>query len=164
MEYERAMAAFDGNTIVGINGVSTFQMTVPGAIVPTGGVATVATLPTHRRRGVMTALMGRQLDDIHERGEPLAALWASEAVIYGRFGFGSATVACSFDIQRHHTAFAVPFHPEGRVRIVDLDEAGRVDHLSLRPLPRVDQDPAASGADQQAGSRPPRRGHGAAGA
>jgi predicted acetyltransferase len=123
MEYERSMAAFDGKDIVGVNAVSTFQMTVPGAIVPTGGVATVATLPTHRRRGVMTALMGQQLDDMHERGEPLAALWASEAAIYGRFGFGAATTACSFDIQRHHTAFAGPVRPEGRIRLVDLEEA-----------------------------------------
>jgi len=123
MEYERSLAAYDGKAIVGVNAVATFQMTVPGAIVRTGGVATVATLPTHRRRGVMTALMGRQLDDIHERGEPLAALWASEAGIYGRFGFGAATLACSFDVQRNHAAFAAPVRPEGRVRLVDLDQA-----------------------------------------
>ena len=54
------------------------------------GVTWVGVLPTHRRRGVLREMMRFQLDDFRRRGEPLAALWASESVIYGRFGYGIA--------------------------------------------------------------------------
>ena len=54
------------------------------------GVTAVGVLPTHRRRGLLTALMRRQLDDVRAAGESVAALWASEPVIYGRFGYGLA--------------------------------------------------------------------------
>ena len=55
------------------------------------GVTVVGVLPTHRRRGVLRAMMRAQLDDVHERGEPIALLWASEETIYGRFGYGMAS-------------------------------------------------------------------------
>jgi predicted acetyltransferase len=52
----------------------------------------VSVAPSHRRRGVLTALMRRQLTELHEQGrEPVAALWASESSIYGRFGYAPAT-------------------------------------------------------------------------
>ena len=56
--------------------------------MPTAGVTWVGVMPSHRRRGILRQLMTRQLDDIAERGEPLAALTASEGGIYGRFGYG----------------------------------------------------------------------------
>ena len=86
-------AAFDGDAVVGGAGAFPFQLTVPGGVVPCGGVTVVGVLPTHRRRGVLTAMMRAQLEDIRERGEPIAALWASEEVIYGRFGYGMASIA-----------------------------------------------------------------------
>jgi hypothetical protein len=52
----------------------------------------------------------------------------------------------------------------GDVDVVDLNETGRVDHLALGALPRVDEDARAPGPDQHTRRRPPRRGHGAAGA
>ena len=68
--------------IVGGAGAFPFQLTVPGGSFRCGGVTVVGVLPTHRRRGVLTAMMRAQLEDIRERGEPIAALWASEEVIY----------------------------------------------------------------------------------
>ena len=65
-------------TIVGGAGVFPFEMTVPGGPMPCAGVTIVGVLPTHRRRGILRAMMSAQLDDIRERGEPIAALWASE--------------------------------------------------------------------------------------
>ena len=56
-----------------------------------GFVDDVTVLPTHRRRGVMSRMMRAQLDQMRERGEPLAALSASESLIYERFGYGIAT-------------------------------------------------------------------------
>ncbi len=67
---------------VGSTGAYSFQLCVPGALAAAAGVTWVSVLPTHRRRGIMGSLMRRQLDDIHDRGEPIAVLWASEAGIY----------------------------------------------------------------------------------
>ena len=69
------------------------QLSVPGGTVPCGGTTVVGVAPTHRRRGVLRAMMRAHLDDVHERGEPIAALWASEETIYGRFGYGPAAYA-----------------------------------------------------------------------
>jgi predicted acetyltransferase len=90
---ERMHAAFDGDAVVGGAGAFPFELTVPGGVVRCGGVTVVGVLPTHRRRGVLTAMMRAQLEDIRDRGEPIAALWASEEVIYGRFGYGMASLA-----------------------------------------------------------------------
>ena len=68
------------------------RLTVPGGEdVPTAAVTVVTVHPPYRRRGLLTAMMGHQLQEIARRGEPLAALWASESLIYGRFGYGPAT-------------------------------------------------------------------------
>src|SRR5205807_8371559 len=91
-EVERSMATWDGDQIVGTAGAFSFRLSVPGgALVPAAGVTMVSVQPTHRRRGVLTAMMRRQLDDIRAWGEPLAVLTASEPPIYGRFGYGNAT-------------------------------------------------------------------------
>jgi predicted acetyltransferase len=92
-QLDRMHAAFEGSEIVGGAGAFTFRMTVPGgAALETAGVTIVGVLPTHRRRGILRSMMRAQLDDVHERGEPLAALWASEETIYGRYGYGLASL------------------------------------------------------------------------
>lgn len=127
---ERMHAALENGTIVGGAGAFPFELTVPGAVVPTAGVTVVGTFPTHRRRGVLRAMMRAQLDDVHERGEPLALLWASEDTIYGRFGYGMASQCAEVSIPRQHSAFARPLEREGTLRIVDAEEA-------LKLFPRV---------------------------
>jgi predicted acetyltransferase len=67
--------------------------------------------------------MRAQLDDVHERGEPLAALWASEESIYGRFGYGLASFCGEITLAREYTAFAQPFEPAGTVRLIEPEEA-----------------------------------------
>jgi len=120
----RNLAAFEGDAIVGSAGAVAFEITVPGgAFLPAAGVTSVGVLPTHRRRGVLRALMRRQLDDVREQGQPLAYLWASEAVIYQRFGYGLGTLTAAFDILRQGTAFPRPFEPGGRMRLVDRADA-----------------------------------------
>src|SRR4051794_5410858 len=74
----RMHAGFEEGRVVGGAGAFTFELSVPGGQVPCGGVTVVGVYPTHRRRGALRALMRAQLDDVHERGEPIAALWASE--------------------------------------------------------------------------------------
>jgi predicted acetyltransferase len=78
---ERMHAAWSDGAIVGGAGAFKFDLSVPGGDLPTAGVTVVGVYPTHRRRGVLRSLMRAQLDDAHERGEPLAALWASEETI-----------------------------------------------------------------------------------
>jgi predicted N-acetyltransferase YhbS len=74
-------------------------MRVPGALAAVAGVTLVGVLPTHRRRGILSSLMRRQLDDLHERGEAVAALFASETVIYPRFGYGRASWQAGYSLR-----------------------------------------------------------------
>ena len=121
---DRMHLALDGSTVVGGAGAFPFELSVPGGgSLPCCGTTVVGVSPTHRRRGVLTAMMRAQLDDAHERGEPLAALWASEAPIYGRFGFGLASWSSDMELAREYTAFHGP-PPEGvRARLVEKEEA-----------------------------------------
>src|SRR5262249_36346571 len=75
------LRACDGSALVGVSAVCTVQMRVPGAMAAGAGVSMVAVLPSQRPRGVLSALMRPQLCDIAERGEAVAALFASEAPI-----------------------------------------------------------------------------------
>ncbi|MFQ5947981.1 MAG: GNAT family N-acetyltransferase [Acidimicrobiia bacterium] len=125
-EFDRSIAAFDGSEIVGTGGAFSFVMTVPGGSLPTAGVTAVGVKPTHRRRGVLRGMMRHQLDNVRERGEPLAALWAAESSIYGRFGYGVAVEAVDLSIDRRHTEFAPPVDAPGSVRLVEQEEAGKL--------------------------------------
>ena len=120
---ERMHAAWSNGSIVGGAGAFTFNLTVPGGDLATTGVSVVGVYPTHRRRGVLRALMRAQLDDAHERDEPLAALWASEETIYGRFGYGQASFAGEIQLAHEYTTFVRPFEPEGTMRFLEPDEA-----------------------------------------
>lgn len=122
-EIDRSLAAFDGTAMAGETMVASFQLTVPGGVLPTAGVTSVGVAPTHRRRGVMTALTRRQLDDSHERGEPLAALYASESAIYGRFGYGLASFKTELEIERAYTAFAEAEFEPRTIRAISKEEA-----------------------------------------
>jgi predicted acetyltransferase len=96
---ERSFGAFDGGELVGHAGGMPFDMLLPGGRrVPTDGVTRVGVLPSHRRRGILTALMGAQLQATFARGEAIASLRASEAMIYPRFGYGLAGSTASITI------------------------------------------------------------------
>src|SRR5258708_7862217 len=86
-EPERSLAAFDRDEIIGTTTIMSFDLIVPGGEVGAAGVTGVGVLPSHRRRGVLSALMGTQLADVSAGAEPVAALFASESVIYGRYGY-----------------------------------------------------------------------------
>jgi predicted acetyltransferase len=119
----RCLAACDGDNIVGCASSVVFEMTVPGGTIPTVGITGVGVVPTHRRRGVNTALMRRQLDDIRDEGFAIAALFASEGGIYGRFGYGLATFDAYVDIETSRSAFVPGSEGDGRIRLVERDAA-----------------------------------------
>jgi predicted acetyltransferase len=110
------VAREDGAIVAGASAFA-FDLTVPGGTLPAGGVTVVGVLPTHRRRGILTQLMRAQLEDLHERGEPLACLWASEGGIYERFGYGMAALCGEIDLKRAHARFRrEPAHGGARGR------------------------------------------------
>ncbi|HEY7604060.1 MAG TPA: GNAT family N-acetyltransferase [Gaiellaceae bacterium] len=114
----------DDGAIVGGAGAFSLELTVPGgAQVPTAGVTVVGVLPTHRRRGILRSMMRAQLDDVHARGEPLAVLWASEETIYGRYGYGLASLNAQFEVDKANGAFRPNVGTAGAVRLVDFDTA-----------------------------------------
>src|SRR6266567_7406581 len=123
MPRDRFLVAYDGTVPVGTTASLPFELTVPGGELAAGGVTWVGVLPSHRRRGILSEMMKRQLEDLHERGEPLAVLWASEAAIYGRFGYGIAAPTVQMDADKSRFAFRDDPGPQGRVRMVELDDA-----------------------------------------
>jgi predicted acetyltransferase len=125
-EADRAIAAYDGERIVGTAGIFSFDLTVPGGLLPAAGITIVGVHPTHRRQGILRRMMRLQLDAIHERGEPLAILWASEGGIYQRFGYGLGSLRMGIDLARERGGFRQPHAPAGRIRFVELDEAKRL--------------------------------------
>jgi predicted acetyltransferase len=128
---ERMHAAFDGKAIVGGAGVFPFEMTIPGGPIPCAGVTVVGVLPTHRRRGLLSRLMRAQLDDVYERGEAFASLFASEPTIYGRYGYGLAALEYRMTLPsvRAELRRGLPAGV-GAVPLVDPD-------VALRALPRI---------------------------
>jgi predicted acetyltransferase len=120
---ERMHAVSDGGAVVAGAGSFPFTLSVPGGELPCSGTTVVGVAPTHRRRGLLRAMMRVDLDEAHERGDPLAALWASEEPIYGRFGYGPAAFGGEVSISKAYTAFAAPRERIGTVRIVEADEA-----------------------------------------
>jgi predicted acetyltransferase len=124
MEFDRSLAAFDGELVISAAGAYSFMLSVPGGhVLPAAGVSLVGVLPTYRRRGVLTSMMRRQLDDVRDRGEVLAVLWASEAPIYSRYGYGPASSMLSYTIKRGEGALSGPVDSSIRLRLVDPSDA-----------------------------------------
>ncbi len=141
LEFDRTLAALDGDTIIGTAGVFSFQMRVPGAMAAVAGVSLVAVLPSHRRQGILSALMGRQLADVNERDEAVAVLFCSESGIYGRYGYGRASWQAAYRLQRGEGALApgAPADPGLRLRIAEprsaRAELAKVYDLALAERP-----------------------------
>jgi predicted acetyltransferase len=147
VEPDRTLAAWEGDTVVGTAGASTFRLSVPGGHLGAAGVRGVGVLPTHRRRGLLTELMRRQLDDVRSRGEPLACLWASESRIYRRFGYGLAVLGLGWEAARAATDFVPEIPVDLPVRLAEDDEirpamTSVYDGLSRARPGMVDRSPA----------------------
>lgn len=141
IEPDRAIGAWDGDELVGTTGAFAFRLTVPGgAPVPAAGVTMVSVAATHRRRGVLTSMMRRQLDDVRAWGWPLAVLTASEPVIYGRFGYGVGSYHVNAEIDTDRVRLSVPPGTDAvRLRyaapadVLDVCEALYARRVPLRP-------------------------------
>jgi predicted acetyltransferase len=127
IEYDRMIAVVENGSFVGSAGAYTFDLTLPGATTaPVAGVTWVGVLPTHRRRGILSQMMTFQLDDVVARGEPLAVLTASEAVIYGRYGYGVGAQFSAVEIKTRRSEFMTEPEGGGSMRLVSADEAAKL--------------------------------------
>ncbi|WP_086826900.1 GNAT family N-acetyltransferase [Streptomyces sp. NRRL B-24572] len=131
-EMDRGLLALaeDGRP-VGTAAAYSFELTLPGeAVVPVGGVTAVGVLPSHRRRGVLSAMMRHQLAELRARGEFLSVLLASEAPIYGRFGYGPATYTGRLTVPRRQASLDLPRagtgSDTGSVEVLRRAECGEV--------------------------------------
>jgi predicted acetyltransferase len=121
VEADRSLAVLDGDDIVATAGAFSFELTMPGlSTARAAGVSYVGVQPTHRRLGLLRAMMRRQLDDVRDRGEALAVLTASEGGIYGRFGYGPATFVATYEIDR---PTGLARSPDGTIQLVPRDVA-----------------------------------------
>jgi len=147
-ELDRTIAVFDADRIVGTAGAFSFELTVPGpAFVPAAGVTAVTVQPTHRRRGLLSRMMRKQLDDVAERGEPLALLTASEGSIYGRFGYGIAIHYTVLELERVRTRLAAPVEVPGHMVLLDRESPAKVlppvwDAMRRRVVGQLGRSPA----------------------
>lgn len=130
-EADRSWVAEVAGRFVGNCGIDTLDVTVPAApglacpVVPMAGVTSVGVYPTHRRKGLLTRMMAEMVADARARGEPLAGLIASEAGIYGRFGFGLATEAAELEIDTREAAM-LKQPPTLALELLDKDEAAKI--------------------------------------
>lgn len=124
-ETDRLLGAYEGDQMVGCAGTFTFEMTIPGGTLPTGGLTIVGVLPTHRRKGILKSLMRAQIDDVQTHGEAASILWASEEIIYQRFGYGMASRQMTIEVDRGHGGFRNDPGPSGRTRFLATDESSK---------------------------------------
>jgi predicted acetyltransferase len=123
---ERFLCAMQDDRFVATSGVFGTHLSVPGGEVPAGGIAWVTVLPTHRRRGIMSGMMRRMIDDCHRRREPIAMLWAAEGAIYQRFGFGLGTLSMNLEAEARAVGFAREWPSEGRFRLLPAGEGREI--------------------------------------
>jgi predicted acetyltransferase len=119
----RTFGAKDGNELVGTAMSVPCRTVVPGgAVLPMAAVTRVGVRADRTRRGVLTALMRAQLRDVAARGETFASLRASEAGIYGRFGYGPATRGRDVRVRTDRRRWRAGAPQGGAVRLLGREE------------------------------------------
>lgn len=129
-----AVIACDEGDVIGMALYLDLRLTVPGgAVLPMAGVSWVCVSPTHRRRGVLRALFAELHDRMAATSYPIAGLEASEAAIYGRFGYGPASVDESLSVDTRSARFHAGVPDPGGVRIVrPADARARLEEIYER--------------------------------
>ncbi|HEY2299118.1 MAG TPA: GNAT family N-acetyltransferase [Jatrophihabitans sp.] len=117
IELDTMLVALDAGRIVGASCEVPFRMTLPGGETDALGLTWVSVEMTHRRRGILRALMDTQLRAAAGRHVPVSVLSASEASIYGRYGFGVATRTRHTVIDRRAAQLIRPLAEHGVTRM-----------------------------------------------
>lgn len=124
-DLDRVFGAFEGDTVVGTFRTFASELTLPGGgLVPVNAVSGVSVRPTHRRRGILSAMSADDTRRALERGDAASVLITAEWPIYGRFGYGPATWVARWTVRTRAARFLV--EPRGSVELVDLPTARRL--------------------------------------
>lgn len=129
----RLWAGLDGDRVVATFGDFPAHLPVPGTVgepassIPGHLITSVTVASTHRRRGVLARWMRRSLGEAREAGAAVASLIASEAPIYGRFGFAPAIDHVTWRVDAARAAVppdtgACPVHGTHDVDLVEDDD------------------------------------------
>ncbi|MEM8923983.1 MAG: GNAT family N-acetyltransferase [Actinomycetota bacterium] len=102
---EWTLCAFDGERMAACYSTIPFTMRAAGRAMALGGVSTVGTMPQYRRRGLVRSFTERSFVEMFETGRPVAALWASQAAIYQRYGYSRAGALRQYSIDTVDIAF-----------------------------------------------------------
>ncbi|MGH3437612.1 MAG: GNAT family N-acetyltransferase [Sciscionella sp.] len=120
---DRSFGAFEGTVLVGTARSFDAELTVPGgAHLPMAAVSDVGVRADRTRRGVLTAMMRAQLASVAEHAVPVASLRASEAVIYGRFGYGVASRARSLTLDPRRVTLSATSPVGGEIELLERDK------------------------------------------
>jgi len=125
--FRRTTAVWDDSAAtpeVPVATVSTWPspLSVPGErTVDAWAISAVTVAPTHRRRGIARALLESELRTAQGLGLPLAMLTASEATIYGRYGFAPAAMMADLEIVARRATWTGPV-ASGRVHFVTPEQ------------------------------------------
>src|SRR5215212_5399445 len=125
-DLSRVWGAFEGDRAVGTFRSWASRLTVPGpAEIGASAITGVGVLPTHRRRGLLARMTAAEHAAARDRGEIVAMLFAAEYPIYGRFGYGPATMTSTWTVQLASTSFAETPIDDGVIEIVPPDASSR---------------------------------------
>ncbi|RDI68892.1 GNAT family N-acetyltransferase [Nocardia pseudobrasiliensis] len=116
-------ARVDGELVGTANSYTSWLVVPGGDRLPQAAVTHVGVLPTHTRRGVLTALLRRQLADFAARGEIVATLRASQGGIYERFGYGVAGSMARLELDPHRARLRDTVPASGPIRLLDAATA-----------------------------------------
>jgi predicted acetyltransferase len=119
-DLDRTWAAFDDGRMCGTYRSWATELTVPGGErLPAAAVSAVTVLPTHRRRGILRAMVEAEHDASRQRAEAIGLLFAAEYPIYGRFGYGPGVREATLTLDTRRTGFHAD--ASGRVELAKAD-------------------------------------------
>ena len=137
---EWSTCVFEHGALATTFGAWPFSMRFNGERAHVAGVTAVGTLPTKRRRGYLRFAMEASLVEQYERGQSLAALYASQAAIYQRFGYAVCSRRLSYEIDPLDLHFVQAPTPRGELRVVNAKELPN-DAQEIRDLYRKFAEP-----------------------
>jgi predicted acetyltransferase len=130
----RAWGAFEGRTVVATAGTFALTVGVPGGSIAMAGLTMVCVRPSHRRRGLLRAMIQLHLDDARAHGEAISALWASEGTIYGRFGYGIAVESDVLTLDSRAGTLAAIGEPDACVWVEEAEARERLPAIYARAI------------------------------
>jgi predicted acetyltransferase len=125
----RPLAVFQDGRVVATLGLLPMAMAVNGGSQPFAGVASVACLPEHRRKGYVARLLTRALEMMREEGQFLSGLYTPHFALYRRYGWMLARRALRYSFSPRDIALVVPGSPSGEAMRVSEQEWAGLDAL-----------------------------------